>query len=254
MHHTEARTDLLARLRDEIAASGLGRTDRSIVPTEWPELDGVLPGGGIRRGSLVEMLDERAGCGAETIAAVLTRTVCQSQGVVVVVDRDGQFYPPALAAWGIGFERQIVVRRRMMPTPCGPPISGAANRAAVAVWLWTDRLTQPDYRRLQLSAVEGSAEMGVLFRPARARGQPTGADLQLAVEPRPSKRGRLLHIEVTRLPRRRAWLGGGSMHRRTEDRRQRNREQKTENKKQGRRSLLLLNPVLCPLPTRAAMK
>ena len=167
------------------------------MPTEWPELDGVLPGGGIRRGSLVELLDERAGCGTETIAAVLTRTVCQIPGVVVVVDRDGEFYPPALAAWGIGFDRQIVVRAENDADAVWAADQALRSWAAVAVWLWTDRLTQPDYRRLQLSAMEGGA-IGVLFRVARAGGQPTGADLQLAVEPRPSGRGRMLHVEVTR--------------------------------------------------------
>jgi protein ImuA len=192
------RTDLLTRLRDEISACGRpGQTDRSIVPTGWPALDRLLPGGGVRRGSLVELLDERAGCGAETVAAVLTRTVCRTPGVVVIVDRDGQFYPPALAAWGVAFDRLIVVRATGDVDALWAADQALRSRAAVAVWLRPERLTAPDYRRLQLSAVEGGA-VGVLFRPARARGQPTGADLQLAVEPRPSSRGRTLHIEVTR--------------------------------------------------------
>jgi protein ImuA len=198
MHNATDRTNLLTRLREEISACGRpGQGDRSIVPTGWPALDRVLPGGGIRRGSLVELLDERAGCGAETIAAMLTRTVCQTPGVVVIVDRDGQFYPPALAAWGVAFDRLIVARAADDADALWAADQALRSRGAVAVWLRADRLTPPDYRRLQLSAAEGGA-VGVLFRPVRARGQPTGADVQLAVEPRPSSRGRTLHIEVTR--------------------------------------------------------
>ena len=198
MHDGGDRTDLLTRLRDEIAACGRpGQVDRPIVPTGWPALDRVLPGGGVRRGSLVELLDERAGCGAETIAAMLTRTVCQTPGVVVIVDRDGQFYPPALAAWGVAFDRLVVVRAADAPDALWAADQALRSRAAVAVWLRPERLAPPDYRRLHLSAVEGGA-VGVLFRPARSRGRPTGVDVQLAVEPRPSSRGRTLSIEVTR--------------------------------------------------------
>src|SRR3954447_14940484 len=101
MRDTSDRAELIARLRGEIAACesfGNG-PETSAIPTGWPSLDHALPQGGIRRGSLVELLDERAGCGAEAVAAVLTRAVCRSPGVVVIVDCDRQFHPLALAAW-----------------------------------------------------------------------------------------------------------------------------------------------------------
>src|SRR5438034_217321 len=97
---------LIERLRGEMAACELsGGPDRPAVPTGWPALDRVLPFGGIRRGTLVELLDARSGSGAETVAAALTRAACRWPGVVVVVDRDRQFYPPALAAWGVPLRR-----------------------------------------------------------------------------------------------------------------------------------------------------
>src|SRR4051812_16156079 len=100
------RADLVARLRDEIAAQSARRDSRAAVATGWPALDRLLPHGGVRRGSLVEVLGERA----ETVAAALTRAACHAPGAVVVVDRDGQFHPPALAAWGVPLDRQVVVR------------------------------------------------------------------------------------------------------------------------------------------------
>src|SRR5262245_31377329 len=111
MRDVADRTELIDRLRGEIAACdsfGNG-PKRPAILTGWPALDRALPLGGIRHGSLVELLDERAGCGAETVAAVLTRAVCQSPGVVVIVDCDRQFHPLALAAWGVALKRLVVV-------------------------------------------------------------------------------------------------------------------------------------------------
>jgi protein ImuA len=198
MHGGREKAELLTRLRDEIAECGRhDDADRSVIRTGRLVLDRMLPRGGIRRGSLVELLDQRAGCGAETVAAVMTRAACRFLGMVVVIDRDGQFYPPALAAWGVPVERMIVVRAESDADAVWAADQALRSRAAVAVWLRLDRLRSHDFRRFQLSAEEGNA-VGVLFRPARARGQPTWADVQLAVEPRPSTRGRKLRIEVTR--------------------------------------------------------
>src|SRR5436853_494532 len=106
------RIAILDRLRDQLAACGCPAedVDRSLIRTDYPVLDRLLPAGGLRRGSIVELLDPGPGGGAETVAAVLTRVACRSPGVVVVVDRDGQFYPPALAAWDVPWERLVVVR------------------------------------------------------------------------------------------------------------------------------------------------
>src|SRR4051812_38359288 len=110
MSSVRERAELLVRLRDGIAAhSPAGRTDRPVVQTEWPGLDRILPDGGVRRGTLIELLAAGGG-GAETVAAALTRAACRSPGAAVVVDPAGEFYPPALAAWGVPAERFVVVR------------------------------------------------------------------------------------------------------------------------------------------------
>src|SRR5437588_12155450 len=100
------QADRVARLREEMAACGHAPSRLALtgeVRTDWPVLDRILPGGGIRRGSLVELLDSGPGGGAGTVAAIFTQALCRSPGVVVVVDRAGEFYPPALAAWGVPF-------------------------------------------------------------------------------------------------------------------------------------------------------
>jgi protein ImuA len=193
------RAELLSRLREQIAACERHMTGatRLAVPSGWLDLDRLLPARGIRRGALVELLDRRCGCGAETVAAVLTRAACRSPGAVVVVDADRQFYPAALAAWGVACERLIVVHAAGGADALWAAVQALRSGAAAAVWLRCDRLTSHDSRRLQLAAEEGGA-LGLAFRPSRARGRPTWADFQLSVEPRPSARGRRLRVELTR--------------------------------------------------------
>jgi hypothetical protein len=199
MHAGRARAELLARLRDDLAAREGAETvpARPVVRTGWPALDRVLPHGGVRRGSLIELLDARSGCGAEAVAAVLTRAACQSPGAVVVVDRDRQFYPPALAAWGIPLSRLVVVHAADDADALWAADQALRSRAAAAVWLRRDRLAPHDFRRLRLAAGEGGA-LGILFRPDRVRGAPTWAVVQLLVGPRPSAWGRGLRLEATR--------------------------------------------------------
>lgn len=203
MHHWHAKAELLSRLRNEIAAyerSGPG-SDRPIVSTGWPALDRALPLGGIRRGSIVELLDACSGCGAETLAAVMMRSAARSPDhatkPIVIVDRDRQFYPPALAAWGIPLERIVMVQPASDADALWAADQALRNRSLGAVWLRRDRLAPHDFRRLQLAAEDGES-LGLLFRPMRVRGQPSWADLQLIVEPRPSTEHRILHVEMTR--------------------------------------------------------
>ncbi len=183
------RADLVARLRDEIASRFTGRVPSAAIPTGWPALDRLLHDGGVRRGSLVEVIGERA----ETVAAALTRACCRASGAVVVVDRERQFHPPALAAWGVPLDRQVVVRAEGDADALWAAVQSLRCPAVTAVWLWADRLRPNDARLLQLAAEDGGA-LGILLLPARARGQPGWADVQLCVEPL----GRSLRLVVTR--------------------------------------------------------
>lgn len=198
MHAPVARTELLTRLRSEMAAcaAAVRAGERPPIPSGWPALDRLLPHGGVSRGSLVELPDAENGCGAQTVAAALTAQAGRAGGAVVVIDGDGHFYPPGLAAWGVPLARLVDVRAS------GAAALWAADQAlrcpaVAAVWLWRARLTPHDAQRLRLAAQEGGS-LGILFRADRRAGQSGTADLQLTVEPRPSGRGRRLRVAVTR--------------------------------------------------------
>jgi hypothetical protein len=190
---------VLAQLRLALAACGRPAEDDApaVIGTGVVSLDRRLPTGGVPRGSLVEWLGERAGSGAETLALVLAREACRDRGVLVVIDPRREFYPPAAVAWGVAAERQVVVHPADDAAALWAADQALRNPAVAAVWLRRDRLRPTDARRLQLAA-EASSAVGLLLRPMSARGQPSWADVQLAVEPRPAGHGRRLRVTVTR--------------------------------------------------------
>jgi protein ImuA len=70
-------------------------------------------------------------------------------------------------------------------------------RGVGAVYAPLTRLDVHDFRRLQLAA-ECGGTLGLFLRPATVRGDPSWADLQLAVCPRGSPAGRKLCVEIIR--------------------------------------------------------
>lgn len=137
---------------------------------------------GVARGSLTEWFSGGAGSGAATMAWSVACAAARRGGYVVVLDRQRRFYPPAAVAWGVAAERLAVVRVEREEDELWVVDQTLRSPAVAAVWVWRDELSGRDFRRWQLAAEVGGA-VGVVLRPARARGQPTWADVQLQVEP-----------------------------------------------------------------------
>jgi protein ImuA len=189
---------LIEQLRELIAvgeqSAKLGT--RPIFSTGCPALDHVLPHHGLMQGSLVECLDDHFGSGAETLALLLTRAVKRTNRVIVVMDRDRQFYPPAALAWKLP-QRFVIVQPTNAADELWAAVQALRSRAVAAVWLRRDRLTAFDFRRLRLAAEEGGT-LGILLRSVKVRGQPTWADVQWWIQPQASLKGRRLRVELTR--------------------------------------------------------
>jgi len=168
LHHLEA-TRRQSSSRTTHVTSGCGALDR------------VLPGGGFVRGSLVEWLGLRGG-GAGTLALLAARQAAEEGGSVVIVDRQRWFYPPAAAAWGLDPRRLIVVWPSSVREELWAVDQSLRCTAVAAVWAQPQRLDQRWFRRWQLAAEEAGT-LGLLLRAARVRGQPSWADVQLAVVP-----------------------------------------------------------------------
>ena len=102
--------------------------------------------------------------------------------MLVVIDRPQTFYPPAAAAWGIDLERLIVVHPQNARDELWAAVQALRSPVVAAMWASIDRLDSRAFRRLQLAA-EAGRTLGVLVRPAAARGQPSWADVRLEVGP-----------------------------------------------------------------------
>ena len=143
-------------------------------------VDRLLPGGGLRYGMLVEWLSAHAGSGAATLSLLAAREACRSGGTLVVIDRQQTFYPPAAVAWGVDPRRLIVVHPRSQRDELWAAVQSLRSPATAATWAAIDRLNDRAFRRLQLAAQAGRT-LGLVLRPAAARGQPSWADVRLWV-------------------------------------------------------------------------
>jgi hypothetical protein len=150
-------------------------------------LDRLLPGGGFARGSLVEWLAAGPGSGAAVLALTAAREACCDGGVLVVVDRDGTFYPPAAAAWGVDLQSAIVVRPTNEKDEHWALDQALRCPDVAAVFAWPKSLDGLTFRRLQL-ATETSGGLGMFVRPATTRAKPSWANVRLLVEPRVESR------------------------------------------------------------------
>jgi hypothetical protein len=190
-----ARDALVASLQREVERLEGGRQaeDERPVSTGVKALDRLLPGGGLKRGTLVEYLNGASnaaagGGGAATLSLAAAREACGEGRALVVVERtDGtrsvpvtRLYPPAAMAWGIDPAAMLVLRTTNEADAVWAFDQALRCPGVGAVWGAWERLDVRDFRRLQLAAEMGGT-IGLLVRPARVRGQPTWAEVRWEV-------------------------------------------------------------------------
>ena len=197
----DPRGQLVQQLQRQLDRAGTTQdcvtlaSDLEIFSSGATALDRLLPGGGLRHGMLVEWLGG-SGVGqqsrsysttpllhycsssAATLSLLSAREACRQGGVLVVIDREQTFYPPAAAAWGIDLRRLIVVHPRTARDALWAAVQSLRSPVVAAMWTAVDRLDSRAFRRLQLAAQSGRT-LGLLLRPASVRGQPSWADMQL---------------------------------------------------------------------------
>jgi protein ImuA len=174
--------------------------------TGIPALDSLLPDGGFRGGTLIEWLADSAASGVDLLAILAARSLLREGRVLVVLDREKKFYPPAAAAWGIAPQQTIVVRPQNT-TDVLWALEQCLQSSGVAVSLCRlERVTSRVLRRLQLAAERGGGR-GFLLRALSARDQPAWSDVRLVVNAllSPSLRsppgGRRWRVELVRCRR-----------------------------------------------------
>ena len=186
---------LLGRYHERQRGIGGRRSER--IPTGFAALDGVLPHGGLPAGSVIEVLSDGLGIGARTLALRAARHAAAISDVdelnsaklltltktVVVVDCDGDFYPPAAVAMGIPADRLLIVRVSNSADAFWATDQALGCQAVGAVIATRLVLDDVRSRRLQL-ATEHSGGLALILAPsAGAAGRHTFAAVQLLIEP-----------------------------------------------------------------------
>ena len=175
-HANRTPEEIVRVLRREVSrieGGGAQRADDTrTVGSGVAELDRILPGGGFSPGTLVEWLFAEPGSGVGTLALLTAWQAIVPDKVLVVVDRLGQFCPPAAAVWGIEPRRMILLRPADDADELWALEQSLRCEAVGAVWANIDRLDAQDFRRLQLAAESGGG-LGLLLRPADVEGSPS---------------------------------------------------------------------------------
>jgi protein ImuA len=183
-----SREEALARVASRLKkASALVREAR--FASGVPELDRVLGGSGLARGSLVDLHAPEGGR-ALALALAIAGKLCHEASLraIVLLDTTGDFYPPAAAQAGIDLARLVVVRpsgssrraSREMLSALDEALRSKAVGAAVA----RVRGLDPGASHRLRVAAEAGGGVGLLLRPIVERTSVSAAAVRLLLEPR----------------------------------------------------------------------
>ena len=191
---SELREQVRRLAEEPIAAWGTVSSGRE-------PLDALLPAGGFRRGTLVEWMAAARGAGATRLALDAARAAMGEERPLVIVDRSGAFFPPALPA-EIDHGRLLLVRCRR-----GDEAEWACRQAlrtsgVGAVLTWVDAYDERRLRGWQLAA-EASGTLGLVIRCLPRQPEACFSDVRILVTPvlqKPScaAGGRRVRLELIR--------------------------------------------------------
>lgn len=189
--------DTLERLREDLrrAASSTCKA-WGVVSSGREVIDRFLPAGGLRRGTLVEWLAAEPGSGATTLALDAARSAAGDGRPIVVVDRRGWFYPPALSAdWPL--ERLLVVHCRRDDEAFWACDQALRTSGVGAVLTQYDAGDERRLRCWQLAA-EQSGALGLVVRHLRRQPEACFSDMRLWVAPSCAVGGRRVSLTLLR--------------------------------------------------------
>jgi protein ImuA len=192
-----AANSRLVQLRERIRAIETGGAPTArVLPFGCPALDAALPGGGLARGALHEILgaggdEEDAAASAAFAAGILARLA--GEGAILWCLGTGDLYGAGLAASGLGVADLVVARGRSDADILWAMEEGLRAPALAAVIGEVGALDATASRRLQLAA-EASGVTALALRrwrtaaaSARHRVLPTAAATRWRVAAAPSR-------------------------------------------------------------------
>jgi cell division inhibitor SulA/protein ImuA len=171
------------------------------LPCGFAELDRLLPGGGLPRGALTEILIEREGIGELSLLLPALARATEDERWLVFVAPPHIPYAPALARAGVNLAHVLVVHPHAARDSLWAIEQALRAGTASIVLAWLVHAEPKALRRLQLAA-EAGGSIGILFRQARGAEESSPAALCLRLEPASLEGARVaVHI----LKRRGGW-------------------------------------------------
>lgn len=155
-----------------------------LVPTGLPLLDAAL-GGGFSAGAIHEFLAPTAGGAAFSLALRAARSAAERRPVILLIDSDGDFYPPAAAQLGIDLDRLMIARPRRTIDRLWVFDQALRCPAIAAVILPLKQIDPATSRRLQLAAEAGGA-LGIVINHSNAGATFAATRLRLTDQGRDS--------------------------------------------------------------------
>lgn len=155
---------------------------KAAIPTGFPSLNEVLPGGGWPSSGLIEVLVEPVGSGEMDLLMPLLVHLHQhvpDEWFMLVAP---PYAPNAVAysAAGLAPERLLVVRSSEISWVMEQALRSAACRVVLGWAQWQQPFSAKVLRRLQLAAAQSGSSC-IVFQQPRARMQTTSAVLRLEV-------------------------------------------------------------------------
>lgn len=155
------------------------------LPSGYPALDALLPGGGWPRDKVTEIAVEHWGSGELSLFMPLLARLCAAErlaeaGWIAWVSPPFLPYAPALAVAGVELGRILLVHGRDDAESLWAAEQALHSGRCRIVLAWVRRVEGPRLRRLQLAAEAGQAPL-ILFRPPAALAAPSPAALRLSL-------------------------------------------------------------------------
>lgn len=156
--------------------------ETAVMPTGHAALDAQLPGGGWPVGSMVEVLQQRAGQHVwQLLLPGLAGAATRQAGPVVLVAAPHEPFGPSLRAQGLAPERLLCVRAEKNAARLWAAEQALRCAEVAAVLAWLPQARSAELRRLHMAAQQ-QGRLLFVFRGMEARHDASPARLRLAVE------------------------------------------------------------------------
>lgn len=176
-------SELAQRIRTIERGSHRCAPQSDVTLNGLPGLERLLGEAGWPRGCLVEWLAEGRGSGSTGLALWACREAWRDN-LLVVIDSRRELHAPADAPFAVDLGRTVFIRPEHPPDALWSLEQALRTRGIGAVVCDVEKLSSQACRRFQLAA-ESSGALGILMRPAQARGQPSFAEYRFLVQPLP---------------------------------------------------------------------